>query len=51
MSDQCNLSLVHLMNIGDDCLYITQVERGAAPALRISRKKGPPHVRDFVKEG
>ena len=27
---------------------------GAAPALRISRKKGsflrPPHVRDFVKE-
>ena len=33
----------------------TQVQRGAAPALRISRKKGsflrPPHVRDFVKEG
>ena len=30
-------------------------EGGAAPALRISRKKGsflrPPHVRDFVKEG
>ena len=28
---------------------------GAAPSLRISRKKGsflrPPHVRDFVKEG
>ena len=28
---------------------------GAAPVLRISRKKGyflrPPHVRDFVKEG
>ena len=28
---------------------------GAAPALRISRKRGcfsrPPHVRDFVKEG
>ena len=33
----------------------TQVQRGAAPALRISRKKGsflrPPYVRDFVKEG
>ena len=33
----------------------TQVRRGAAHALRISRKKGsflrPPHVRDFVKEG
>ena len=33
----------------------TQVQRGAAPALRISRKEGsflrPPHVRDFVKEG
>ena len=33
----------------------TQVQRGAARALRISRKKGsflrPPHVRDFVKEG
>ena len=33
----------------------TQVQRGVAPALRISRKKGsfliPPHVRDFVKEG
>ena len=33
----------------------TQVQRGAAPALRISRKKGPllrpPHFRDFVKEG
>ena len=33
----------------------TQVQRGCAPALRISRKKGyflrPPHVRDFVKEG
>ena len=33
----------------------TQVQRGAAPTLRISRKKGsflrPPHVRDFVKEG
>ena len=33
----------------------TQVHKGAAPALRISRKKGsflrPPHVRDFVKEG
>ena len=33
----------------------TQVQRGAAPALRISRKKGsflrPPHGRDFVKEG
>ena len=32
-----------------------QVQRGAAPALRISRKKGSflrlPHVRDFVKEG
>ena len=32
----------------------TQVQKGAAPALRISRKKGsflrPPHVRDFVKE-
>ena len=31
------------------------VQRGAAPALRISRMKGsflrPPHVRDFVKEG
>ena len=29
------------------------VQRGAAPALHISRKKGsfsrPPHVRDFVK--
>ena len=36
-------------------LSTTQVQRGAAPALRISRKKGsflrPPHVRDFVKEG
>ena len=34
---------------------VTQVQRGVAPALRISRKKGsflrPPHVRDFVKEG
>ena len=33
----------------------TQVQRGAAPALRISRKTGsflrPPHVRDLVKEG
>ena len=33
----------------------TQVQRGAAPTLRISRKKGsflrPPHFRDFVKEG
>ena len=33
----------------------TQVQRGAVPALRISRKKGsflrPLHVRDFVKEG
>ena len=33
----------------------TQVQRGAASALRISRKKGsffrPPHIRDFVKEG
>ena len=33
----------------------TQVQRGAAPSLRILRKKGsflrPPHVRDFVKEG
>ena len=33
----------------------TQVQRGAAPALRISRRKGsflrPPHVHDFVKEG
>ena len=33
----------------------TQVQRGAAPSLRISRKKGsflrPPHVCDFVKEG
>ena len=33
----------------------TQVQRGAAPAIRISWKKGsflrPPHVRDFVKEG
>ena len=33
----------------------TQVQRGAALALRISRKKGsflrPSHVRDFVKEG
>ena len=33
----------------------TQVQRGVAPALRISRKMGsflrPPHVRDFVKEG
>ena len=33
----------------------TQVQRAAAPALRISQKKGsfirPPHVRDFVKEG
>ena len=32
-----------------------QVQRGATPALRISRKKvsllRPPHVRDFVKEG
>ena len=32
----------------------TQVERGAAPALRISRRNGsfwrPPHVRDLVKE-
>ena len=36
-------------------LLSTQVQRGAAPVLRISRKKGsfsrPPHVRDFVKEG
>ena len=33
----------------------TQVQRGAAPSLHISRKKGsflrPPHVRVFVKEG
>ena len=33
----------------------TQVQRGAAPALHISREKGsflrPPHVRNFVKEG
>ena len=33
----------------------TQVQRGAAPSLHISRKKGsflkPPHVRDFAKEG
>ena len=33
----------------------TQVQRGCAPALRISRNKGSflrhPHVRDFVKEG
>ena len=33
----------------------TQEQRGAAPALRISRKKGsflrPPHVRDLVNEG
>ena len=33
----------------------TQVQRGAATALRISQRKGsflrPPHVRDFVKEG
>ena len=33
----------------------TLVQRGVAPALRISRKKGsflrPPHVRDFVKKG
>ena len=33
----------------------TQVQKGAAPSLRISQKKGsflrPPHVRDFVKEG
>ena len=33
----------------------TQVQRGAAPALRISRRRGlflrPPHVRDFVKKG
>ena len=33
----------------------TQVQRRAAPALRISRMKvsflRPPHVRDFVKEG
>ena len=33
----------------------TQVQRAAASALCISRKKGsflrPPHVRDFVKEG
>ena len=33
----------------------TQDQRGTAPALRISRKKGsflrPPHVRDFVNEG
>ena len=33
----------------------TQVQRGAAPSLRIRRKKGsfirPPHVRGFVKEG
>ena len=32
----------------------TQVQRGAAPSLRISRKESflsPPHVRDFVKEG
>ena len=32
----------------------TQVQRGAAPALRISRKTGsflrPLHVRDFVKK-
>ena len=34
---------------------VTQVQRGAAPALCISRKKGsffrPPQVRGFVKEG
>ena len=33
----------------------TQVQRGGAHVLHISRKKGsflrPPHVRDFVKEG
>ena len=33
----------------------TQVHRGAASALHISRKKGsslrPPHGRNFVKEG
>ena len=33
----------------------TQVQRGAAPALRIRGRRGlflrPPHVRDFVKEG
>ena len=33
----------------------TQVQRGATPALCISRKKGsffrPPQVRNFVKEG
>ena len=33
----------------------TQVQKGAAPALRISRKRGsflrPSHVRDFVKDG
>ena len=42
-------------NATDDPGGGTQVQRGAAPALRISRKKGsflrPPHVRDFVKEG
>ena len=33
----------------------SQVQRGVAPALRISRKKGsflrPPHVSNFVKVG
>ena len=36
-------------------LVVTPVEIGAAPALRISQKKGsflrPLHVHDFVKEG
>ena len=36
-------------------MKVPEVQRGAAPALYISRKKGPflrpPHVRDFVKEG
>ena len=34
---------------------VTRVQMGAAPALRISQRKGsfwrPPHVRNFVKEG
>ena len=48
----------HILNgLGKHLLlyFFTQVQRGAAPSLRISRKKGsflgPPHVRDFVKEG
>ena len=36
-------------------ITVDKVQRGAAPALPISPKKGsflrPPHVRDFVKEG